>query len=174
MKHVTYPDNVVLIAVGSNLEDRMQNCEQGIAALESPGGLEVMMRSGFYLTEPVGYTEQPWYINAAVMARTDLSPSVLLGFLKTVEQEAGRVACGFRNGPRKLDLDIIFYNDWIIESSELVVPHPRMHERGFVLKPLDEIAADWVHPVFQKKVSRLLAEMGDRHEACLPMTATYN
>lgn len=174
MKSLTYPDNVVLIAVGSNLEDRLQNCEQGIAALETSGGLEVMSRSGFYLTEPVGYAEQPWYINAAVMARTDLSPSLLLRFLKTVEQEAGRVACGFRNGPRMLDLDIIFYNDWIIESSELVVPHPRMHERGFVLKPLGEIAADWVHPVFQKKVRRLLAEMGERHEACLPMTATYN
>jgi 2-amino-4-hydroxy-6-hydroxymethyldihydropteridine diphosphokinase len=166
--------NRVIIALGSNLEDRVENCRRAVSALQESGLVTVAAQSGYFLSEPVGYADQPWYVNAVLMARTSLSPDALLRFLQRLEKEAGRTSCKIRNGPRVLDLDIIFFNDWIIESEGLVVPHPRMQERGFVLKPLAEIAADWIHPVYQKSVRRLLAEAGSRHETCVPMAAMYN
>ena len=166
--------NTAIIAIGSNIGDKLENSRQGIAALESSGKLEIVCQSSFYLTEPVGYTDQPWFINSVLMAHTNLAPLQLMQFLKKMERQCGRVDSDIRNGPRVLDFDIIFYNDWVIESNELIIPHPRMHERGFVLKPLDEIAPDWIHPVFQKTVNRLLHEIGDQHEECIPMEALYN
>ncbi len=168
------PFNTVIIAAGSNLEDRMAHCERGIAALGASGKVTVVSQSGFYLTEPVGYADQPWFINAVMMARTRLSPLELLGFLKQMERLSGRIASEVRNGPRVLDFDIIFFNDRVIESPELTVPHPRMQERGFVLKPLNEIAPGWVHPVFQKTVRQLLTDMGESCETCIPMGALLN
>jgi len=164
----------VIIAAGSNLEDKLENCRRGIAALHRSGKLEVVSQSGFYLTEPVGYADQPWFINAVLLARTHLSPLDLLRFLKQMERQSGRIDCGIRNGPRVLDFDIIFFNDWVIESKTLIVPHPRMQERGFVLKPLSEIAPAWIHPVFQKTTRQLLADMGDCHETCISMEALFN
>lgn len=166
--------NNVIIAAGSNLEDRVEHCEQGISALNGSGKVTVVSQSGFYLTEPVGYADQPWFINAVMMARTSLSPLELLRFLKQMERLSGRIASEVRNGPRVLDFDIIFFNDQVIESPELRVPHPRMQERGFVLKPLNEIAPAWVHPVFKKTVRRLLADMGEGCETCIPLEALLN
>ncbi len=166
--------NKVIIAAGSNLEDRVENCERGIAALNGSGKVTVVSQSGFYLTEPVGYADQPWFINAAMMVRTRLTPLELLRFLKQMERLSGRIASDIRNGPRVLDFDIIFFNDRVIETPELSVPHPRMQERGFVLKPLNEIAPGWIHPVFQKPVRQLLADVGECGETCIPMEALWN
>jgi 2-amino-4-hydroxy-6-hydroxymethyldihydropteridine diphosphokinase len=166
--------NCAIIAIGSNMGDKMENSRQGIAALDAAGELTLVSQSGFYLTEPVGYADQPWFVNCAVMVKTGLAPGALLRFLKELEHALGRRDCGFRNGPRVLDFDIIFYNDWVIESTDLIIPHPRMQDRGFVLKPLCDIAMDWVHPIFQKSVGRLLAEMGAHHEECISMAVLSN
>lgn len=166
--------NTAIIAIGSNMGDKMENSRQGIAALDASEKLKVLRQSGFYLTEPVGYADQPWFINCAVMVQTAFAPAALLQFLKKLEYDFGRRRGGIRNGPRVLDFDIIFYNDWVIESSGLIVPHPRMQERGFVLKPLCDIAVDWVHPIFQKKVGQLLEEMGAQHEECISVAALSN
>ncbi|MBS3759238.1 MAG: 2-amino-4-hydroxy-6-hydroxymethyldihydropteridine diphosphokinase [Desulfobacterales bacterium] len=174
---MSYPKkctNTAVIAVGANLGEKVENSRKGIAALDASGKLEVIRQSGFYLTEPVGYAEQSWFINSVLIARTRLSPFELLGFLKKMERRFGRVDCGIRYGPRVLDFDIIFYNDWVIESRALTVPHPRMQERGFVMNPLCDIAPDWIHPVFQQTVQQLLNKMGAQHEACIPMEALYN
>ena len=166
--------NTAIIAIGSNMGDKMGNSRRGIAALEAPGELTLVSQSDFYLTEPVGYADQPWFVNCAVMVKTGLVPGDLLQFLKKREHDLGRRGCGIRNGPRVLDFDIIFYNDWVIESTALIIPHPRMQDRGFVLKPLCDIARDWVHPIFQKSVGRLLDEMGAHHEECISMAALSN
>ena len=166
--------NTAIIAIGSNMGDKMENSRQGIAALDASGKIKVLSQSGFYLTEPVGYADQPWFINCAVMVETGLDPGALLQFLKKLEYDLGRRAAGLRNGPRVLDFDIIFYNDWVIESVELIIPHPRMQDRGFVLRPLCDIAVDWVHPIFQKSAGRLLAEMEAQHEECISVAGLSN
>ncbi len=168
------PLNRVIIAIGSNMDEPMANCRQGAAALAETGELEVAACSGFYLTEPVGYARQPWFVNAAVKARTGLEPLALLRLLKQLESRFGRGFGGIRNGPRILDLDIIFYNDWVIETAELVIPHPRMQERGFVLRPLCDIAGQWMHPVFGETAASLLERMEGRHEKCIPMAELFN
>lgn len=166
--------NTAIIAVGSNIGDKLKISRQGIAALETSGKLTVARQSSFYLTEPVGYAHQPWFVNSVIMVHTQFSPVQLLRFLKKMERQFGRIDSDIRNGPRALDFDIVFYNDWVIESTALIIPHPRMQERGFVLKPLYEIAPDWIHPIFQKTARRLLNEIGDHHEECIPMEALYN
>ncbi|MFO7838676.1 MAG: 2-amino-4-hydroxy-6-hydroxymethyldihydropteridine diphosphokinase [Desulfosalsimonadaceae bacterium] len=166
--------NRVIIAIGSNMDEPMTNCRQGVAALAGTEDLEIAACSGFYITEPVGYARQPWFVNAAVKVRTRLDPLSLLRRLKQMESRFGRRPGGIRNGPRILDLDIIFYNDQVIETAELVIPHPRMQERGFVLRPLCEIAAEWKHPVFGKTACRLLEQMQGCHEKCIPMAEMFN
>ncbi|MFP4533411.1 MAG: 2-amino-4-hydroxy-6-hydroxymethyldihydropteridine diphosphokinase [Desulfobacterales bacterium] len=166
--------NTAIVAIGSNMGDKMENSRKGISALDASGKIKVLSRSGFYLTEPVGYADQPWFINCAVMVETELTPRSLLQFLKKLEHDLGRRVGGIRNGPRVLDFDIIFYSDWVIESAELIIPHPRMQDRGFVLKPLCDIAVDWVHPIFQKTVGRLLAEMDAQHEECISVAGLSN
>jgi len=168
-----YP-NTVIIAVGSNIGDPVENSRKGVMALQCSGRMELACQSGFYLTEPVGYANQSWFINSVLMAHTRLDPFETLVFLKKMEQHCGRTAGGIRNGPRLLDFDIVFYNDWVVESRELIIPHPRMQERGFVLRPMCDIAPDWVHPVFQKSVKQLLTEIMGHHEECIPMEALYN
>ncbi len=166
--------NTAVIAVGSNIGEKVENCRKGIAALKASGMLELVRQSGFYLTEPVGYADQAWFVNSVLIAHTRLAPFEMLQFLKKMERQFGRIDGGIRNGPRVLDFDIIFYNDWVIEARELIVPHPRMQERGFVLRPLCDIAPDWVHPIFQKSVRRLLEDIGEHCEECIPMEALYN
>jgi 2-amino-4-hydroxy-6-hydroxymethyldihydropteridine diphosphokinase len=162
------------IAAGANLGDRSANIDRALCLLEGSEGIVFEACSGYYLTEPVGISDQPWFVNAALTIWTEFSPIALLRRLKELEAEAGRGEGGVRNGPRVLDLDIIFYGDRIIEGDGLSIPHPRMQERGFVLKPLVEIAADWLHPVYGKTVCALLRELDGRHEACMSMNAACN
>jgi 2-amino-4-hydroxy-6-hydroxymethyldihydropteridine diphosphokinase len=148
----------VYIALGTNLGDREANLSSALAELG--GRVHIGKRSPVYQTEPWGVTEQPRFLNMVVSGETDLPPEELLHFLKGIERGIGRTG-GIRYGPRVIDLDVLFYGDDIIEDKELVIPHPRIAERRFVLVPLADIAASFVHPVLGATVRDLLARSPD-------------
>jgi len=148
---------IIYIGIGSNLGDREENCKKAIALLEQKG-IKVLKRSTLYETEPWGFKKQPKYINMAIEAVTDLEPEELLRTLKEIEVIMGRVT-GVRWGARVIDLDILLYDDIIIKTPHLKIPHQYMQEREFVLKPLCEIAPDKVHPAFKKSIKKLFTEL---------------
>lgn len=146
----------VYIAFGSNIGNRKANITNAFEALKQE--MKILKRSALYETKPMYVEEQDWFLNGAAKVETNLAPMQLLLFLKDVEQKLGRKSVE-RNGPRIIDLDILFYGKKIVNEKDLHVPHPKMNERAFVLVPLDEIAADFIHPITQKTVSELLAEL---------------
>jgi len=158
---------VVHLALGSNLGDRAANLEAAIAAL--PPAVEVTHRSAVYETEPEYVTDQPAFLNMAVRGDTSLEPHELLMRLKMIERDLGRRPAR-RYGPRTIDLDIIFFGDRVIAATGLVIPHPRMAERVFVLKPLSDIAPDVRHPISGETVLNLLEKLGGRNDVgcCRP------
>jgi 2-amino-4-hydroxy-6-hydroxymethyldihydropteridine diphosphokinase len=124
--------------------------------------------SPLYETEPVGYEGQGWFVNGAAKIRTYLEPAALLARLRSIEQDLGRKPTGIFFGPRVLDFDILLFEDLIIKTEHLIIPHPEMHKRRFVLKPLADIAPDVVHPVFKKTIQTLLANLKDDRKAVVP------
>ena len=146
--------HIVYLALGSNLGDRQENLRTAIASL-SPQ-MEVKAKSHIYETPPWGYENQPKFYNQAIKAETYVPPEPLLKHLKRLEIALGRQA-SFPNGPRLIDLDLLFYDDLILSTSVLTLPHPRLHERGFVLLPLMDIAPGLVHPVLKKSIRELAA-----------------
>jgi 2-amino-4-hydroxy-6-hydroxymethyldihydropteridine diphosphokinase len=148
---------IAYIGIGSNLGKREENCKRAIALLSDRGVREIR-RSSFYETEPWGIKEQPRFINIVVEVETGLLPEELLKTLQAVEKKIGRRKTE-RWGPRIVDLDVLLYNDVIMHTHNLQIPHPYIHERGFVLKPLSEIAPDTIHPVLKKSMKKLLAEL---------------
>jgi 2-amino-4-hydroxy-6-hydroxymethyldihydropteridine diphosphokinase len=152
MPHTTY------LALGANLGDRLENLRAAIAALAPD--VRVVAESRIYETEPWGFAAQPAFLNMAIRAETNLSPVDLLSFLKKLEAGLGRSPT-FRNGPRLIDLDILFYDDLVLDTPPLVIPHPRLQERAFVLVPLAEIAPAQIHPLLGLSVAQLL-EMVER------------
>lgn len=151
----------VFISVGSNMGDKLQHCRDGIAALRAGGGTHWVAQSRFYRTAPVDYRDQDWFVNAVVAVVTRLDPDALLGRLQAIQQSAGRKRDTVRFGPRVLDLDILLYGDRIVERPGLVIPHPRMHKRRFVLQPFCDIAPSVVHPVLQLSMRALLERLDD-------------
>jgi 2-amino-4-hydroxy-6-hydroxymethyldihydropteridine diphosphokinase len=150
------------VALGSNLEsgfgDREANLREAVRRIEALG--EVRAVSSFYDTEPVGYLEQPRFLNGAMLLETELGPRELMRELLRVERAMGREREGaVPKGPRVIDLDLLLYGDWVIWSEELMLPHPAMAERRFVLEPLAEIAPEWVHPVLGVTVREILARL---------------
>ena len=136
--------------------NRLQNCRQGISALTRSGKFRIIAQSRMYMTEPVGYKDQGWFINMVVKLETTNDPFELLDEIKRIQRAAGRKRDVIRFGPRVLDLDIIFFDDLVLDSDRLVVPHPRMHQRRFVLKPICDIDPTIVHPVLKKDMQSLL------------------
>ena len=143
----------VFIGLGSNLGNRQEYLRKAISSLAPEVAFQKASR--IFETPPWGYSDQPAFLNQVIEARTDLEPQALLSKLKKIEKDLGRVE-RFRNGPRCIDLDILFYDDLVYESETLTIPHPRIAERGFVLVPLNEIAPDLIHPVLKQKISALL------------------
>jgi 2-amino-4-hydroxy-6-hydroxymethyldihydropteridine diphosphokinase len=148
--------HIVYIALGTNLGDRLANLRAAIESL--PPNVTVLAQSHIYETPPWGYEDQPAFLNMVLKAETMLEPEPLLSYLKQIEEELGREK-SVRWGPRLIDLDILFYNDLVVDSSPLVIPHPRLHERGFVLVPMADIAPGFTHPVLARSVEELLAEI---------------
>jgi len=160
--------NSVYVSVGSNLGDRLKNCRDGIAALTAAGDVELEKQSPFYQTEPVDFKDQDWFVNCAVRISTGIDPLKLLKRLKRIETDAGGREKTIRFGPRILDLDIIFYDDRVIHSPELTIPHPRMHKRHFVLKPICDIDPDIVHPVLKESLFELLTRLDTKNQRIKP------
>jgi len=150
-------NHTVYLALGSNLGDRLTNLKQAIAALTPQ--MEVNAKSQVYETPPWGYEDQPKFLNQVVKVETYLDPQPLLKHLKRLELALGRQE-SFPNGPRLIDIDILFYDDLVLNTPSLVIPHPRLHERAFVLLPLMDIDPDLVHPVSKKSV-REMAELSN-------------
>lgn len=145
-------EHTVYLALGSNLGDRLANLKLAIGALTPQ--LEVKAKSHVYETPPWGYEDQPKFLNQVVKAKTYLEPEPLLKHLKRLEVALGRKE-SFPNGPRLIDIDILFFDDVILNTPILIVPHPRLQERGFVLLPLMDIAPDLIHPVSKKSVREM-------------------
>ncbi len=146
----------VFLALGTNLGHRILNLREALSLLSSD--CEWVAVSRVYETPPWGFADQPAFLNMAVHAQTALGPESLLSKLKQAEIQIGREQT-FRWGPRVIDLDILFYDDIILDLPGLTIPHKRLHERAFVLVPLADVAADFVHPVLRRIVSELLADV---------------
>ena len=147
-------EHIIYLALGSNLDDRLANLKHAIVSL-SPQ-VEVKSRSRIYETPPWGFTDQPAFLNMVIKGNTYLEPEPLLKHLKRLEIALGRVP-SFPNGPRLIDIDILFYDKLVRDTTPLTLPHPHLHERGFVLMPLNDIAPDLKHPTIGRTVREMLA-----------------
>lgn len=139
------PPAIAFVALGSNLDAPREQVARGMLEIGALPETRLVKRSSLYRTAPVGFLEQPDFINAVVMVETALAPHALLDGLLAIERRHGRVR-EFTNAPRTLDLDVLLYGDLVLHEHGLTLPHPRMHERAFVLQPLAEIAPDTVIP----------------------------
>ena len=154
----------VVIAFGSNMGDSVSTLKQACAHIAALEGVKLIKTSSFYQTKPWGYAEQNDFINGVMLVETTLSPTKLYEHLTALEQEFGRKRL-FKNGPRTLDLDIVVAGDIISDNPLMTLPHPRAHERAFVLVPLNEIAPDLIFPDRKQSVSELLALLPQQDKA---------
>jgi len=150
----------VFIALGSNVGDREVNIKTAIEKIRQRG-IKVVKISDIIETEPYGYVDQPKFLNAVLQAETLLSPRELLNTLQEIEKEMGRER-KIKWGPRNIDLDIIFYNGLIFNDEDLKIPHPDAHNRIFVIKPLAQIAEDFIHPVLKITVKEILKSLDSK------------
>ncbi|MER3445472.1 MAG: 2-amino-4-hydroxy-6-hydroxymethyldihydropteridine diphosphokinase [Candidatus Dadabacteria bacterium] len=149
---------VAFISIGSNLGKRIENCIRAVEAISDFARITAL--SSIYETEPVDKEDQPDFINCVLEIETSLSPFDLLTFLQSIETAIGREQIE-KQGPRVIDLDIVFYNDLVVETDDLIIPHPRAHLRRFVLEPLCEIAPGFIHPVLKASICELLNNLKD-------------
>lgn len=158
--------SLVYIGIGSNLGDSFPQCNLAIREMTADPASRVIEVSPFYRTEPMGKKDQNWFVNAVAALETSRSPRDLLGFLQGIEREMGRERKE-KWGPRIIDLDILFYADWVVREEGLAIPHPRLQERRFVLAPLNDIAPELRHPVLNKSVAKILAELPEGEKVVL-------
>jgi 2-amino-4-hydroxy-6-hydroxymethyldihydropteridine diphosphokinase len=151
---------VVYLGLGSNIGDKVANCQLALAEIAASNHHHITAVSSLYKTEPIGYRDQDWFINCVAEVSTALQPRPLHAFLQGIEKDMGRQKT-FRMGPRIIDLDILFYGDEVIADTDLIIPHPHLHERGFVLVPLAELAPGLFHPVLKKTIRDLLKGRGN-------------
>jgi 2-amino-4-hydroxy-6-hydroxymethyldihydropteridine diphosphokinase len=162
----------VFLSLGSNMDDRSANISHAVGLLSMSNRVKVVKTSSFYETEPWGNKNQNWFVNAAVAIDTDYSPTELLKYCQDIESKMGRIR-NERWGQRIIDIDILTYDDLIIPQGEnqsgdsLIIPHPLMHLRAFVLVPMLEVKSDLVHPVFKKTISELYDELDNPEDVFL-------
>ncbi len=150
--------HTIFLGLGTNLGDRTANLQAAIAGLAER--LVMTAVSPLYQTPPWGVTDQPNFLNLCLAAQTDLAPEELLTFVKNLEVALGRQPAE-RWGPRLIDIDILFYANQLIETENMIIPHPRLAERAFVLRPLADIAPEFVHPVLGETIAALAKKVGD-------------
>ena len=148
------------IGFGSNIDDRLNYITEGLQMLLEADSVSLIQISSLYETEPVGYEEQDWFLNGVVAIETGLPVHELLALLKEIEQEVGRQHRA-RWRPREVDLDLLIYDQCCINTPDLIVPHPEMHQRSFVLVPFAEIAPGVLHPILQQDIRTLLSNLND-------------
>ena len=159
---------IAYIGIGSNIGDKTANCQTAVESLAEAG--RIIGVSSFYYTEPVGYKEQEDFINAVAILETNCPPLELLAICHAIEDRLGRRRT-VRWGPRTVDLDILLYGDLVMRRPDLIIPHPLMAARKFVLAPLVEIAPEVVHPVLHKTMLELLRDLQNSHTVmkCKPV-----
>lgn len=152
---------VCFIGMGSNLADPASQCMEAVRRVSSANGIKFLRRSSLYRTEPIGFAEQEWFVNAVIEIRTVVSPNELLRALQAIEDGMGRVR-GPKWGPRVIDLDILLYGQEMIHDEDLIIPHPELHKRRFVLGPLCELAPYVIHPAFGISIRGLADRLCDK------------
>lgn len=157
------------LSLGSNIGERESLLLQAVSLLENKG-VDIDKKSAIYETAPVGNTDQPWFLNQILEIRTDFHPKKLLRVVMGIEKSMGRIRTSF-HGPRRIDIDILLAEDKIIRSEDLIIPHPELANRNFVLVALNEIAPEAVHPVLGKKIKVLCQESNDTSVVKLYMPA---
>jgi len=157
--HVEPRVSTVILSLGSNLGDRVRYLERALEQLRRE--LKIERVSSIYETRPVGAADQPWFLNLVCYAFTQMDPHTLLWYIQAIESALGRQRSEERFASRTLDIDIVAFEDRVIEESNLEIPHPRMSERAFVLEPLAEIAPEWLHPLEDKTAAELLEGLAD-------------
>ncbi len=147
------------LSIGSNVGDKKKNLDDAISLLDRHDKIDVVAVSSFYKTQPQNYLDQDWFVNAALKIETKLKPEQLLAAIKNLEKNLDKNGKAFRFGPRIIDLDIIYYENLILKTDLLEIPHPRMHERCFVLTPICDIGAHEMHPVLKLRSDELLKKI---------------
>jgi 2-amino-4-hydroxy-6-hydroxymethyldihydropteridine diphosphokinase len=151
---------IAFIGIGSNVGNPAEACREAVGKVSESPGIRLIRCSSYYRTEPVGHKDQDWFINAVAEVRTHLSPRRLLEALKEIERQMGRTA-GTKWGPRIIDLDLLLYGLEIHQEEGMVIPHPELHRRAFVLVPLCEIASYVIHPAFGVSMRGLMHRLKD-------------